>query len=160
MELLNSQQQEFVFFQSNSMKDYGLAFTGTASDATSRWRGTTMVAVSKFETPRTIGGRTRCLCSKGVMTETLSILSSVSHSAGARSNVFLVILSAEEVIKFHCGVSHIPNVYGQDWKFYSPIFLTSHSWLNFWICMSRLHLCLCSLIGTSVIDDFQQDEIF
>lgn len=26
--------------------------------------------------------------------------------------------------------------------------------------MSSLHLCLFSLVGTSVIDDFQQDEIF
>lgn len=25
--------------------------------------------------------------------------------------------------------------------------------------MSSLHLCLFSLVGTSVIDDFQQDEI-
>lgn len=156
IDLLDSQQQKVVgFFQRNLMKVNELAFTGTPSDVTSRWRGTVMV--SESETPRTNGIRTRCLCSKGTMTKMLSILSSQSHCAGARSNVFLVIPSAEEVIKFHCGVSHWPNVYGQDWKFYLHV---SHSWLNFWIVMPHLHLCLCSHVGISVINDFQQDEIF
>lgn len=36
---------------------------------------------------------------------------------------FLVILPAEEVIKLHCGVSCVPNVYGQDWKIVSSHFL-------------------------------------
>lgn len=149
-----------MFFQSHLIKGNELAFRETASNVTSRWRGTLMACVTKFETPRTNGSRTQRLCSKGVMTETLSILSSVFHSDGAQSNIVLVILSAEEVIKFHCGVSHIPNVYGQDWKFYPHVFLTPHSWLNFLILMSSLHLCSCSLTGIAVIDDIQLDEIF
>lgn len=36
---------------------------------------------------------------------------------------FLLILPAEEVIKFHCGVSCVPNVYGQDWKIVSSLLL-------------------------------------
>lgn len=74
-----------MFFQSNLMKGYDLAFTETASDATSRWRGTMMMPVSKFGTPSTSGSRTRRLCSEGARTETLSTLPSASH--GAQSNV-------------------------------------------------------------------------
>lgn len=49
VDLLNSQQEKVVFFQSNLMKGYELALTGTASDMSSRWKGTTMVSVSKSE---------------------------------------------------------------------------------------------------------------
>jgi len=83
IDLLNSQEQKAVFFQSNLMKDYELVLTGTASDATSRWRGITMTAVSKFEGARANGSRTQRLHCTGAMTEMLSILSSISHSAGA-----------------------------------------------------------------------------
>lgn len=149
-----------MFFHRNLMKGNELAFTGTASNGTSRWRGTLKASVTKFETPRTNGGRTQHLCSKSTMTETLSILSSVFHSDGARSNIALVILSAEEVIKFHCGVSHIPNGLWTGLKILCSHFLHTTFLAEFLILMPSLHLCSCSLVGITVINDIQQDEIF
>lgn len=41
-----------------------------------------------------------------------------------------------------------------------PTSLSSHRWLNVRILMSNVHLGSFSVIGTSVIDDLQKDEVF
>lgn len=41
-----------------------------------------------------------------------------------------------------------------------PTPLSSHRWLNVRILMSNVHLGSFSVIGTSVIDDLQKDEVF
>lgn len=121
--MILKQQLKAVFFQSHLMTDYELAFTGTASNATSRWEEPRWLCPSVWDTvdqrqqdsavslPQRRDDRDTPSCAPHLI---LLV---------PEARFFLVILPAEEVIKFHCGVSCIPNVYGQDWKIVSSHFL-------------------------------------
>lgn len=121
--MILKQQLKAVFFQSHLMTEYELAFTGTASNVTSRWEEPWWLCPSVWDTvdqrqqdsavslPQRRDDRDTPSCAPHLI---LLV---------PEARFFLVILPAEEVIKFHCGVSCISNVYGQDWKIVSSHFL-------------------------------------